>query len=50
MNLDLDGKLVVVTGGSKGIGLACARTFGQEGCRVVIVARDPAALEKPRLG
>jgi 3-oxoacyl-[acyl-carrier protein] reductase len=46
MNLDLPGKLVVVTGGSKGIGLACARTFGREGCRVVIAARDTDVLEE----
>ncbi|MER5183918.1 SDR family oxidoreductase [Streptomyces sp. NPDC002896] len=39
MNLELDGKVVLVTGGSKGIGLACARAFGNEGARVVIVSR-----------
>jgi len=31
MNLDLDGRRVLVTGGSKGIGLACARAFLVEG-------------------
>ncbi|MEF0942972.1 SDR family oxidoreductase [Rhizobium sp. BR 362] len=40
MNLELDGKVVLVTGGSKGIGLACARAFGKEGARVVIVSRS----------
>ena len=40
MNLELDGKVVLVTGGSKGIGLACARAFGREGARVVIVSRS----------
>jgi NAD(P)-dependent dehydrogenase (short-subunit alcohol dehydrogenase family) len=40
MNLELDGKVVLVTGGSKGIGLACARAFGSEGARVVIVSRS----------
>ena len=40
MNLELDGKVVLVTGGSKGIGLACARAFGNEGARVVIVSRS----------
>ncbi|BFG79893.1 SDR family oxidoreductase [Paraburkholderia terrae] len=40
MNLELDGKVVLITGGSKGIGLACARAFGKEGARVVIVSRS----------
>jgi NAD(P)-dependent dehydrogenase (short-subunit alcohol dehydrogenase family) len=41
MNLELDGKVVLVTGGSKGIGLACARAFAREGARVAIVSRCP---------
>ncbi len=40
MKLELDGKIVLITGGSKGIGLACARAFGGEGARVVIVSRS----------
>ncbi|HEY3537323.1 MAG TPA: SDR family oxidoreductase [Trinickia sp.] len=40
MNLELDGKVVLITGGSKGIGLACARAFGREGARVAIVSRS----------
>lgn len=39
MDLDLAGKRALVTGGSKGIGLACARVLKQEGCHVRIVAR-----------
>jgi NAD(P)-dependent dehydrogenase (short-subunit alcohol dehydrogenase family) len=44
MNLELDGKVVLVTGGSKGIGLACARAFGNEGARVAIVSRGQESL------
>lgn len=40
MDLGLSGKVVLVTGGSKGLGLASARAFAQEGARVVIAARN----------
>src|SRR4051812_2776176 len=40
MDLRLKGKSVLVTGGSKGIGLACAKAFVAEGCRVHIASRD----------
>ena len=40
MDLGLTGKVVIVTGGSKGIGLACARAFLTEGVRVAIVSRS----------
>ena len=46
MNLNLDGKVVVVTGASRGIGLAIVRRFAEEGARVVAGARtisDPLA-------
>ena len=46
MELELRGKSVLVTGGSKGIGLACARTFAAEGCRVHIAARSKERLEE----
>jgi NAD(P)-dependent dehydrogenase (short-subunit alcohol dehydrogenase family) len=46
MNLELDGTVVLVTGGSKGIGLACARAFAQEGARVAIASRDPGNLDR----
>jgi NAD(P)-dependent dehydrogenase (short-subunit alcohol dehydrogenase family) len=36
---DLQNKVVLVTGGSSGIGLACARAFARQGARVVIASR-----------
>lgn len=45
MNLGLQDKVVIVTGGSKGIGLACARAFLIEGGRVAIVSRNQANLD-----
>lgn len=37
----LDGKLVVVTGAGRGLGLAIARAAGQAGARIVIAERNP---------
>ena len=45
MDLDLGGRHVLVTGGSKGIGLACALEFCREGARVTIVARSREGLD-----
>ncbi len=39
--MKLDGKVAIITGGSKGIGLGCARVFAQHGCKVVLAARGP---------
>jgi NAD(P)-dependent dehydrogenase (short-subunit alcohol dehydrogenase family) len=46
MDLDLKAKAVIVTGGSKGIGLACAREFLKEGARVAIVSRSQANIDR----
>ena len=45
MNLNLEGKCVLVTGASKGIGLAIAKGFLSEGCDVHLVARSESALK-----
>ncbi|SEI52441.1 SDR family oxidoreductase [Pseudomonas sp. NFR16] len=39
-------KVVLITGGSKGIGLACARQFVEQGARVVISSRSQANIDQ----
>ena len=48
MKFGLEGKHVLITGGSKGIGRACALAFAAEGCTLHLVARDPGRLEATR--
>lgn len=45
---DLKGKRVVVTGGASGIGLAVARRFVSENCKVVIFDRNQEAIDTAR--
>ena len=44
MKLELEGKTVLITGASKGIGLAAAHSFAAEGCHLHRAARDGVAL------
>jgi NAD(P)-dependent dehydrogenase (short-subunit alcohol dehydrogenase family) len=48
MDLQLTGKRAIVTGGSRGIGLAIARALAAEGADIALVARDKSALEPAR--
>ncbi|BBK30398.1 NADP-dependent 3-hydroxy acid dehydrogenase YdfG [Stella humosa] len=48
MKLDLEGKTVLITGASKGIGLATAESFAREGCALHLAARDGTALAKAK--
>ncbi|HEV2128824.1 MAG TPA: SDR family NAD(P)-dependent oxidoreductase [Thermomicrobiales bacterium] len=45
---DLRGEVALVTGASRGLGLALARELAAQGCRLVICARDEAELERAR--
>ncbi len=42
------GKTVLITGGSRGLGLALAETFGRAGARLILTARDEQELERAR--
>lgn len=44
--MNLDGAVVLLTGGSSGIGAATAELLASKGCRVLLVGRDEAALRR----
>lgn len=46
---DLKNKTVLITGGSRGLGLVLAREFAREGSRLVLCARDEQELEYARM-
>jgi NAD(P)-dependent dehydrogenase (short-subunit alcohol dehydrogenase family) len=46
MELGLQGRVAIVTGGSKGIGRACAAALAAEGCAVALCARGAEPLER----
>ena len=48
MDLGLEGKTVLITGGSRGIGLACAKAFAAEGCNLHLAARNMERLHAAR--
>ena len=45
MDIRLDGKTALITGGSEGLGLAMAHKFSQSGANVALLARDASKLE-----
>lgn len=45
---NLQGQVVLITGGSRGLGLALAREFGKHGCSLVICSRTPDQLDSAR--
>ena len=50
MELQLKGRVAFVTGPAKGMGGAITRSFAAEGCRLVLVGRDVAAIEAVAAG
>ncbi|SFE57768.1 SDR family NAD(P)-dependent oxidoreductase [Alteribacillus iranensis] len=48
MELNLEGKSVIITGGSAGIGLAAAKAFVAEGANVLIIGRDKDRLQEAK--
>src|SRR5450759_170303 len=46
--MGLEGKVVLIKGGSKGLGLACARAFAGEGAKVAIASRSQDNLDRAR--
>jgi NAD(P)-dependent dehydrogenase (short-subunit alcohol dehydrogenase family) len=45
MDLDLNGRVAMITGPAKGMGAAVSKAFAAEGCRLALIGRDVAAIE-----
>ena len=48
MKLDLSGKIIVVIGGTTGIGWSAAKAFVEAGAQVVVVGRNSQSVTRPR--
>ncbi len=46
MKIDLNGKIAMVTGGTRGIGLACAKQLAASGAKVAVIGRTPETVSK----
>ncbi|HEY8600585.1 MAG TPA: SDR family NAD(P)-dependent oxidoreductase [Thermomicrobiales bacterium] len=46
--IDFHGRVVVITGGSRGLGLILGRELAEQGARLALVARDEVTLERAR--
>jgi len=47
--MNFEGKRIVITGASKGLGAVCARYFASQGACLALIARDGKKLEEVRL-
>jgi NAD(P)-dependent dehydrogenase (short-subunit alcohol dehydrogenase family) len=45
-SISFQGKVVLITGGSRGLGLLLAREFGRLGAKIAICARNPSDLDR----
>ena len=48
MDLNLRGRTALITGASKGIGLAIGEVLAEEGCNIILVSRTQADLDAAR--
>ena len=48
MDLDLEGKVALITAASEGLGFACAARLAKAGCKIAICGRRPDVLAAAR--